>query len=227
LNRANVLITSDDAEFSRAVTGRWQAEMLVPTFTLVGTDLCESIDPDSFTLAIAGECSGRDVVPTLKALSRWEKPIVLVSASARTGQEVSAGLPKVTVVRQSDGWVDAVVLIAQEVLRRCQALQRAEHAEQMSAELEAQATLGRYMLEMRHPLNNALTSLLGNAELLLLEPVGLTAQALEQMDTIRNMAMRMHEVLARFSSLEKELKLAERQAENQRTTKMRAAASGL
>jgi len=227
LDRANVLITSDDAEFSRAVTGRWQAETLVPAFTLVGTDLCESMDPDSFTLAIAGEWPGKDMLPTIQALSRWEKPIVLVASGARTCQEVSRAFPRVTVVRQFDGWVDAVVTIAQEVLKRCCALERAEHAEQVLAELEGEATLGRYMLEMRDPLNNALTSLLGNSELLLLEPVRLTTQALEQVDTIRNMAMRVHEVLARFSSLEKELELTGRHAQNQRTAKTRAVASGL
>ena len=40
-----------------------------------------------------------------------------------------------------------------------------------------EAALGRYMLEVRHAFNNALTSVLGNSELLLLESGALSAQA--------------------------------------------------
>ena len=47
---------------------------------------------------------------------------------------------------------------------------RARAAEFACSALERQAMLGRYMLEMRHNLNNALTSVLGNSDLLLLEP---------------------------------------------------------
>jgi signal transduction histidine kinase len=61
------------------------------------------------------------------------------------------------------------------------------------------------MLDMRHNLNNALTSILGNSELLLLDGDGLTEPVRLQIDTVRNMAVRIHEVLQRFSSLEKEL----------------------
>jgi signal transduction histidine kinase len=68
------------------------------------------------------------------------------------------------------------------------------------------------MLEMRHTLNNALTSMLGNSELLLAEPGALSAGPREQLETIRHMAIRMHEILQRFSSLETELRYVERQA---------------
>jgi len=48
-------------------------------------------------------------------------------------------------------------------------LERAERAEQTRKTLEQQAALGRYMLEVRHNLNNSLTSVLGNSELLVLD----------------------------------------------------------
>ncbi len=83
------------------------------------------------------------------------------------------------------------------------------------------------MLEMRHSLNNALTSVLGNSELLLLEPGSLSANARSQIDTIRNMALRMHEILQRFSSLEKELSFVERQAEKENNIRSRVASAGL
>ena len=115
--------------------------------------------------------------------------------------------------------MDALVLVVSEALRHCEALARAIRAEEANVSLKRQATLGRYILEMRHSLNNALTSVLGNSELLLLEPETLSADARSQIETVRNMALRMHEILQRFSSLEKELTVIERQTEKANTAK--------
>src|SRR5439155_26226145 len=92
---------------------------------------------------------------------------------------------------------------------------------------ESQATLGHYKLEMRHSINKSLTSVLDNYEILLIEQGSLSANARSQIDTIRNMALRMHEILQRFSSLEKELSFVERQAEKENNTKSRVASVGL
>jgi hypothetical protein len=46
---------------------------------------------------------------------------------------------------------------------------------------------------------------LGNSDLLLLEPGSFSAQTRAQMETIRNMSLRIHEIMLRFSSLEKEM----------------------
>jgi signal transduction histidine kinase len=73
------------------------------------------------------------------------------------------------------------------------------------------------MMDMKHSVNNALTSMLGNAELLLLEPGQLSAQSLAQIKTIHNMALRINEIMQRFSSLSSEMRESETvsQAENQ------------
>lgn len=113
--------------------------------------------------------------------------------------------------REPELWPAIAGLIGREVLRRCQAESRARDAENNCAAVQADATLGRYMLEMRTNINNALTTVLGNAELLALEP-GLPATVQAQADTIRNMALRLHEVFRRFSSIEKELTVAAREA---------------
>jgi signal transduction histidine kinase len=65
------------------------------------------------------------------------------------------------------------------------------------------------MMDMRHNMNNAMTSLLGNAELLLLEPGGLSAQSLAQIKTIHTMALRINEIMQRFSSLASEMREVE------------------
>ena len=113
--------------------------------------------------------------------------------------------------RESGAWPAMVGLVGREILRRRQADSRAREAERICAAAQAEATLGRYMIEMRTNVNNALTTVLGNAELLALEP-GLPSTVQAQADTIRNMALRLHEVFQRFSSLEKELTIAARES---------------
>jgi hypothetical protein len=62
--------------------------------------------------------------------------------------------------------------------------------------------------------------------LLLLEPESLPPAERSQIETIRNMALRMHEILQRFSSIEKELNAVEQQAENDARIRVRAARAG-
>ncbi len=110
-----------------------------------------------------------------------------------------------------------VVQLGSEILRRLEAEAHMCEAEQEAAAAKRNATLGRYMLEMRHGLNNALTSILGNAELLLLEPGALTAHERDQIETVHSMAVRLHEIMQRFSSLETELKFAEKKSQGETT----------
>ena len=109
------------------------------------------------------------------------------------------------------------MLVATEALRRIEALRIPRHAEFNAARNENHATLGRYMIDMKHNFNNALTSMLGNAELLLLEPGQLSQQSLAQIKTIHSMALRINEIMQRFSSLAGEMREAENasQAETQ------------
>jgi len=108
-----------------------------------------------------------------------------------------------------EDWAQVVLLVAGESLRRTEALRLARQSERRAAQNANQATLGRYMMDMRHNMNNAMTSLLGNAELLLLEPGGLSAQSLAQIKTIHTMALRINEIMQRFSSLASEMREVE------------------
>ena len=133
--------------------------------------------------------------------------------------------PRISLLRRDENWLEILVPTASEAVHRSRAESRARAAELACASLDRQAMLGRYMLDMRHNLNNALTSVLGNSDLLLLEPGSLSAPARAQIETIRNMTLRIHEILQRFSSLEKEMNVAALQAE-QDTGKSYAAAAG-
>ena len=213
MDQATVLIVSDEAELSRAITGRWQSERITPTFTLMGGDLCQALDADAFDVAIVGG------VPT--------RPVLLIYDENQSAREVRDLQPRIMLLRQYEGWLDALVLIVSEALRRCEAVSRLHRSEHANALLQQQAALGNYMRDMLHNLNNALTSVLGNSELLLLEPESLSHNARSQIETIRNMALRMHEVLQRFSSLEKELKVVAKQAESENNASTYAASAGL
>lgn len=225
MDQATVLIISDDAEFSRAVTNFWQTQPETPSFTLMTGDLCRNLDPDQFDLAVVASVQSRFLVSVLQALELAGNPVLLISE--RDEFVPREAQPGVIVVRQHEGWMESLVLVAKEALRRRDALTRAYRAETANVALQRQATLGRYMLEMRHGLNNALTSVLGNSELLLLDPGALSASAGSQIETIRNMALRMHEILQRFSSLEKELSVLEKQAEQDKRAKSQVAAASL
>ena len=126
---------------------------------------------------------------------------------------------------ESPHWLETLVLAANEAVHRSRAEARARAAEFSCATLERQAMLGRYMVEMRHSLNNALTSVLGNSDLLLLEPGSFNAQTRAQIETIRNMTLRIHEIMQRFSSLEKEMNVVAQQVERD-SGKSYAAAAG-
>ena len=212
MNQKTVLIIADDAEFPRVVMTRWQAERTVPAFTLLTGELWNGAKAAAFNLAVVGPLFKNRTATILDKLDSAGAPALFVSDDSKSIRAVRAGYPHVLALQQHDGWLDAVVLISSEILRRVEATARAQRAEHAASVRERDATLGRYMLEMRHTFNNALTSVLGNSELLLLEPGALSAQARDQVDTIHTMALRLREVMQRFSSLENEMRFSEKES---------------
>jgi signal transduction histidine kinase len=220
-----VLIISDDVDFSRRITARWQMERNVPAFTLLSGELWPRFAADVLDVAIVGELRRDLLSVVLEPLHSTGQPIFCVCHDAATAQLVRERWPRVSLLRPSEHWLETLVLAASEAVHRSRAESRARAAEISCALLERQATLGRYMLEMRHSLNNALTSVLGNSDLLLLEPGSLSAQTRAQIETIRNMTLRIHEIMQRFCSLEKEMKVVAQQAETDSGKSYAAAAA--
>lgn len=209
---STVLIISDDPDFSRRVTARWQMERYVPTFTLLSGELWPKFAVDAFDVAIVGDLRREVLSVVLEPLHSTAQPIFCVCCDTQTAQLVAERWPRISILRPSEHWLETLVLAASEAVYRSRAESRARAAELSCATLERQAMLGRYMLEMRHNMNNALTSVLGNSDLLLLEPGSLSAQTRAQIETIRNMTLRIHEIMQRFSSLEKEMNVVAQQA---------------
>lgn len=221
-----VLIISDEVDFSRRITARWQMERTPPAFTILSGELWPHFAVDGFDVAIVGELRRELLSVVLEPLHSTGQPIFCVCQDGPTAELVHERWPRTSILRRSEQWLEILVLAASEAVHRSRAESRARAAEFSCAVLERQATLGRYMVEMRHNLNNALTSVLGNSDLLLLEPGSLSAQTRAQIETIRNMTLRIHEIMQRFSSLEKEMNVVAQQAEQDSGKSYAATAAG-
>jgi hypothetical protein len=235
--RPTVLILASDPAFARAITAAWPQEPAPrsathsrrPEFVVLDQGLSRDLEGSHYDLAIAdasfdekntkgknSQALCRDRHEVLRqSLAAARKPAIIIHSerihSERIYSDRSLNFYQlhgaVLELRREPGlWPAIAGLVGREILRRLQAESRAREAGTLSAAAQAEATLGRYMIEMRTNVNNALTTVLGNAELMVQEP-GLPANVLAEADTIRNMALRLHEVFQRFSSLEKELRI--------------------
>jgi len=219
LRHANVVILTDEAEFARLLTACWQAERQVPGLTVLNSDLWKERDAQAHDLVVVGPVGEGKLTNVLRSLDPAMAVILCAPADSREIGRLRAKYPRLVHIPLREDWTQTLLLVAGESLRRTEALRMARQAERNAARNEMHATLGRYMLDMKHSVNNALTSMLGNAELLLLEPGQLSAQSLAQIKTIHSMALRIHEVIQRFSSLASEMREDETasQAETEET----------
>jgi signal transduction histidine kinase len=223
-HRPTVLLLSSDPAFSRDLTDSWPRDPELPEFVVLDEDLFGDLQADTFDLAIADASSKEKRIRLRQMLHATGKPAILIGVES-SAPSSSGHAPILELTRATEAWAAIAGLIGREILRRRQAEARIREADRARTAAEAEAMLGRYMAEMRHNVNNALTSVLGNAELLLLEP-GLSANVMAEADTIRNMALRLHEIFQRFSSIEKELSVAARESDKQ-PAQSRTATSGM
>jgi len=220
LTRPTVLILSTNPAFAREIAAHWPADPNAPEFTVLDQGLFRELAGGNYDLAIADATSSETRFALKQVLAAAGKPAILIhsedSLNSSPPPQFTTGYDAVIElgdrVRQGEKpfWPAMASLLGREILRRAQAEARACDAETVCEAAQNEATLGRYISEMRHNVNNALTSLLGNAELLTLE-AGLPANVVAQAEAILNMALRLHEVFRRLASIEKELSVAARQ----------------
>ncbi len=216
MNKASVLIVSDDTEFARAVAARWQAERHVPEVTLVTSDLWHPSSGTGYELVIVGPVRNGKSTEILSSLdASHSTAVVCVVEDEKEISPLRARHSHALVIPRQDGWIGTLIVLSNEALRRVEAVSRAQRAERIALESQRHATLGRYMLEMRPGVNNALTSVIGNADLLLLEPGQISAECREQIHTIHAMALRLNEVMQRFSSLAAEMRAGEKESQGE------------
>ena len=220
MRHANVVILTDETDFARLLTACWQAERQAPVLTVLTSDLWQEQEAPARDLVVVGPVRDGRLSNLLRSLDPSTAVILCAPADSKEFGQLRCKYPRLVHLPLREDWAQTLLLVAGESLRRVQAMRLARQAERAAAKNENHATLGRYMLEMKHSVNNALTSVLGNAELLLLEPGQLSAQSLAQIKTIHSMALRINEVMQRFSSLASEMQEAENpsQAETEETS---------
>ncbi len=217
VEQARILVVSSDREFVDALAQSWQRLRYSPEFMVASVDA-----------AAAFTRSAVVVTDDLAALPQLAAGVVLAIAVTDEAATPEAG-GKLRVVRIARsimgssaanhgagwGWAEYAAALAQETVLRLDAQAQAAEVKQRMRELERFAALGRFIVEARHGLGNALTGVLGHSELLLLEDEGMRGEVRAQLETIHSMSLKMHETFHRLSSLEMELRLAERQAERE------------
>ncbi|HTQ61651.1 MAG TPA: hypothetical protein VMI32_15620 [Candidatus Solibacter sp.] len=209
MRNASVLILTDEPEFARLLTACWQAERQAPGITILSSDLWKNHEAASDDLVVVGPVLEGKLPGILHSFEPSAALILCVPADSQELSQLRSRYPRLLHVPLREDWAQTLLLVAGESLRRAEAVRISKQAERRAAKNEHHATLGRYMMDMKHSVNNALTSMLGNAELLLLEPGQLSSQSLAQIKTIHSMALRINEIMQRFSSLSSEMREAE------------------
>src|SRR5712672_80330 len=114
LDQATALIISDDPEFSRVVMDRWQGERNAPAFTLMSGDICRDLDADGFVMAVVGAVRSDVLSAVFKALDPAGNPVLFVDDGKQSPQKARQMRPGIHVLRQQEGWLDALVLVSTE-----------------------------------------------------------------------------------------------------------------
>ena len=206
---SKVLILTDETEFARPLTASWQAEKQAPGITVLGSDLWREHEELPHDLVVVGPLLHGKLSDVLRSLDPAAAVILCAPGDSRELAQLRTRYPRLVHIPLREDWTQTLLLVAGESLRRTEALRLARQAESKAIRNERYATLGRYMTDMKHSVNNALTSMLGNAELLLLEPGQLSKESIAQIKTIHSMALRINEIMQRFSSLGSEMREAE------------------
>lgn len=202
MTHQTVLIVAQEPAIARDIVARWQAERTVPSFTLMSTDFPRIDGLGEFDLAIVQGENGE--------AQRWHQTVEpMANAILHIGANARVNGKAVVIPKHAE-WLSTTILIAKEMLRRSDLEKRLRKAEASTNNSGRQASLGQYMLDTRHGFNNALTSVLGNAELLMASAGKFDADTREQIETVHTMALKLYEMMQRFSSLEAEMRFEEK-----------------
>jgi hypothetical protein len=213
-----ILIVSDDSEFVRSLVARWRMEKDPPAITAVSTGVSRQASSSGYEMIIIGPLRECTVLPAGPAVH--SDSVVCAVGDEESLRLVRAVHDAWLLLPECPGWTKILFSLAGEVLRRTAAETRAREAEITNLSQKRFGILGKSLLEARPGMVNALTSLLGNADLILLSEEPLPDHCRENVRTIHNMALRLNEIVQRLSSIENEMELTDRKSHVE-TPKMR------
>jgi hypothetical protein len=196
----HILIISDDPDFVRSLMSSWRLERDSPTITTVSTNTTVKAGLSGQEIVVVGPLRGCTSLPKFPAVH--PDSVVCVVGDEESLQIVRAAHANWMLLPEHNGWMKILFSLAGEVLRRAAAEARAREAELANISQRRLGVLG-----------NALTSLLGNADLILLSGEPLPDNCREHVRTIHTMALRLNEIVQRLSSVENEMELSERKSQ--------------
>ena len=207
-NLPPVLILCDDPGFSAAVESCWSSKPDAPAFQSADSTTWQQSQAQQFDLLILASLPAAVRDSALQACEAAGTPALVALAEPHSVDEVRSRHPQALVIRRHESALEELVALADAALRLGQVSSRAERAERLLAEMRPLAEVGRFVLESRHKINNTLSSVLGNAELLLVEPETIGPQARTQIRAIHNMSLRLYELVQRMAAVETDARKA-------------------
>src|SRR2546430_7543768 len=94
----NVLVVTDDAEFSRNVVARWQMERHVPSFTLMSSELLNGSFAGRFGLAIVGPVGGGRLQKVLATATSSRAAAILLAPDTESAARAAENDPRLLIV---------------------------------------------------------------------------------------------------------------------------------
>jgi hypothetical protein len=205
-----ILIVSDDSEFVRSLVSLWKKEKECPAIAAVSTGASGQADSSSYELIVVGPLRDGASLPAAPHVQL--DSLVCAVVDLESLEMVRAMHSDWLLLLECPGWTKILFSLATEVLRRTAAETRTREAEILSLSHRRFGVLGKSLLEARPGMVNALTSLLGHADLILMSEEPLPVNYREHVRTIHTMALRLNEIVQRLSSIENEMELSERKS---------------
>jgi hypothetical protein len=202
-----ILVVSDDSEFVRSLTSRWRTEKDSPIITVVSSGVSRQASSTGYEIVVVGPLREGAALPQGPAVH--SESVVCAVGDQQSLEMVRAAHGDWLLLPECPGWAKILFSLAGEILRRKAAEKRARESEITNLSQRRFGILGKSLLEARPGMVNALTSLLGNADLILLSEEPLPDQCRENVRTIHTMALRLNEIVQRLSSIENEMELSE------------------
>jgi hypothetical protein len=136
---SQVVLIADDPGFAHDLMARWQQERGLPGITVMSTDQLTGsgksnfdpagVDLTIFDLAIVGSVRHKRLVSVLKVVETGDYPVICLLENAVDVKMAKSGYPRLHVMQSHDGWLDALLLLAAECLKRLDLTERVRKAE--------------------------------------------------------------------------------------------------
>ena len=204
------LVITDDKNFENDLMMRWKTERHVPRLASLGSESWQDAAAAGCDLVVIGPVYA-GALPHVLLTAACAPAAVAILPPTVSPRQIRMEHPRIVPVRGSEDAIDTAVSIGAQLLLRVACERQLDRTEKTANENQMYGILGRYMVESRHNFNNALTSILGIAELMQFDSLCSSDEVHQKMKTVQMMALRLHGMMQRFSSLETEMRYADQQ----------------